>query len=201
MPVDPMKIGDFNTPLVQRPGVKPQSSPVKEKLDAAEAKFDQEAASIEAEVEPLKNYEDKLKEAGLSRDEAARIVDAVLVRGFYEEDAQITKTIKARFRTRSARDTRRAQEHIEIVRPTFDSSYQDLLSRQLLAASLVQFGNEKLPHPEKRASQEDVEKAFQDRLQYVDALPDLTFRLLLMRLIKFDRKMSVLLEEGVIANF
>jgi hypothetical protein len=197
MPIDPAKIGDFSRPVVPRA----PASPVKEKLDAAEQKFEQEAASLEAEIAPMASYEDKLKEAGLSREEAARIIDAVLTKGHYAEDAQITRTIRARFRTRSARDTRRAQDYLETVRPTFDSSYQEILSRQLLAASLESFGGDKLPFPDRRAGQEEIEKAFQDRLAYVEALPDLALRLLFQKLIKFDRKLSILLEEGVVQTF
>jgi hypothetical protein len=200
MPSLDTKIGDFSAPLASQMKAK-QGSPTKDALDDAERRLDQEAASLEAEVKPMSSYEDKLKEAGLTREEAARIIDSVLTKGYYAEEVSITKAIRARFRTRSARDTRRAQDQIEAVRPAFDASYQELLSRQLLAASLEQFGKDKLPHAERRASQEEVEKAFADRLAYVEALPDLALRLLLQKLISFDRKMSILLEEGVVANF
>lgn len=191
------RIGDFSRPLA----AKTPASPVKEALDDAERALSAEVKSVEAELRPMASYEEKLKEAGITREEAARVIDDVLMRGYYAEDVKITRSIRARFRTRNARDIRRAQDQIELARPTYEAHYQEILSRHLLAASLEQFGNDKLRHPDRRASQDDVEKAFADRLSYVDTLSDPALRLLMTKLVAFDRKVSVVLEEGALESF
>jgi hypothetical protein len=46
-----------------------------------------------------------------------------------------------------------------------------------------------------------MEKAFQERVAYVDNMADPTLRILMQRLVKFDRMISAVLEEGSIENF
>jgi hypothetical protein len=196
---DEVRIGDFTQPIV--PKQAKGTSPAKDALESAEKRLGAEASSLEEELRPMASYEEKLKEVGVTREQAARVIDAVLMRGYYAEDVQLTKTVKARFRTRNARDIRRAQEYIEAARPAYDAHYQELLGRQLLAASLEQFGNDKLPHPDRRAAEDEVNKAHADRLSFVDTLSDPALRLLMQKLIKFDRKVSAILEETAVENF
>lgn len=193
---DDLRIGDFSRPVVDTP-----KSPTKEALENAERRLAEDVDKDEAALKPMASYEDRLKNAGLTRDEAADIIDAVLLKGFYAEDVKITSKVKARFRTRTSRDTKRAQEIIEAQRLTYDVHYTELLSRILLAASLERFGEDSLPHPPRSAKQEDVEKAFQTRIEYVNTMPDPALRILMSRLAKFDRKISTALEEGSIENF
>ena len=193
--MDDVRVGDFTRDL------SPRKAPVKTEAEDTENKLEAEAKAAEDAAKPMTSYEDRLREIGVSREEAARIIDSVLMRGHFSEDVQLTRTIKARFRTRNARDTKRAQEYIEQSRPTYDQHYQELLSRQLLAASLEVFGTDKLPYPDRKASHDEVEKAFGDRLAYVDSLSDPAMRLLLQKLIKFDRKISTVLDEWAVESF
>lgn len=197
MPADDARIGDFSRPPVDAP-----RSPVKEALESAERRFDDEAQKDEAALKPMQSYEDALREAGISREKASEIVDAVLLRGHYAEDIPITKAIRARFRTRSARDTKRAQDMIEQQRLTYEVHYNELLSRYLLAASLEGFGTDKLEHVAgKTAKLDDIEKAYKSRLTYVEDLPDPALRILFVKLAKFDNMISTVLKEGSIENF
>jgi hypothetical protein len=200
---DPARIGDFSRPPVdppKKPVVPP--SPTKDALEAAESQLDEDTAKDEAALKPMVSFEEKLKAAGLTREKAAQIVDAVLLKGHYAEDVKITSTVKVRFRTRNARDTRRAQELLEAQRFTIDSHYTEMWGRILLAASLESFGKDVFAHPNPRKDKyEDIEKAFQERLAYVDALPDPALRVLLGKLWKFDNHVSIALEEGTIENF
>lgn len=202
---DDVRIGDFSKPVAPPPKGKPADaprSPTKEALDSAEAKLEEAVAQDEAAIKPMASYEEKLKEVGLSRDKAAEIIDAVLLKGFWSEEVKITSRIKARFRTRAARDTRRAHEILEAQRFTIDAHYNETLTRLLLAASLEQFGDDTFKHPSVRKSAEaDIEKAFQERVNYIDGLPDPALRILFAKLFAFDRKVAVALEEGSIENF
>ncbi len=197
---DDIKIGDFSKPVVDPP--KGPASPTKEALDAAEERLDEAATKDEAALKPLASYEERLKQAGIDKAKAAEIVDAVLMKGFYAEDIKITSRIKARLRTRNARDTRRAQEILEAQRFTIDSHYNETLTRLLLAASLERFGDDTFKHPNPRKSSEsEIEKAFQERVAFVDGLPDPALRILFQKLFKFDQVVSTALEEGAIENF
>lgn len=192
-----IRIGDFSKPLVEgkKTGV------TEAKLDAAEQRLEAEATQAEKAAAPLKSYEERLKEAGIAKDEAAKIVDDVLMKGSYSEEIPVTKRINVRFRTRLARDTQRIQEFLEVARPQYDNHYSEILGRYCLAASLEAFGHDRFEHPKKDASRETIEKLFQDRLMFCENLADPVLRLLLVKLYKFDNKVRVALEEGAIENF
>lgn len=202
---DPVRVGDFSRPPVDPPkktATGQPVSPTKDKLDKLDAQLEGEAQRDEAALKPMASFEEKLREAGLTREKAAEIVDAVLVKGFYAEDIKVTSTIKTRLRTRNARDTRRAQEMLEAQRFTIDAHYSEAWGRLLLAASLEAFASDRFEHPNPRKDKTElIEKAFQDRAAYVDALPDPALRILLQKLYKFDQKVAVALEEGSIENF
>ena len=192
---DPIAIGNFDKPLVER-------SHTEAALKSAEARLDGDVRRDEEQLQPLQSYADRLKEAGIDTAKAAKIVDEVLLKGFYAEDIQITKTIKMRLRTRSARDTRRIQDILEAEAPKFDHHYRETLTRLLLAASLEQFGDQKLRHPEKNDKAEDIEQKFQERIQYLDSqVSDPALRIMFAKLFKFDQMITVALEEGAIENF
>jgi hypothetical protein len=199
---DSIAIGDFSKPLVDRPSASAGSSPTEASLRASEARLDSEARKDEEQLQPLQTYADRLKSAGVDLVKAAKIVDEVLLRSFYAEDIQITKTIKMRLRTRTARDTRRIQELLEAANFRFDHHYRESLTRLLLASSLERFGDDKLPHPDKKSSADDIEKMFQERIAYIDnQVSDPALRIMFAKLFKFDQMITIALEEGAIENF
>lgn len=192
--VDDLRIGDFSRPAAPR-------SPTEEVLKAEETKLDADVKRDEAVLKPMQSYEDKLKQVGISKEEAAEIVDSVLLKGHYSKEYSITKRIKVRFRTRGARDTKRATDMLEAQRFSMAAHYNETLGRYLLAASLEMFGNEKLEHPGKTATADDIEKSYAARLTYVENLSDPALRVLMQKLGVFDVMISTVLEEGTIENF
>jgi hypothetical protein len=198
---DDARIGDFSRPVVTPAPAPTVSGPTKDALDRAERGLDLEARKDEAALKPMTSYEDRLKEVGVSREKASTIIDAVLLKGYYAEDVMLTRTIKARFRTRNARDTKRAQEQIETQRLSYDRHYNELLARLLLASSLERFGDDSFTQPPRGAKIDDIEKAFFDRLAYVDSMSDPALRLMMNKLSTFDRMIATVLEEGSIENF
>lgn len=204
MPTDEVKIGDFTKPVVPpRPGPAGAATTgaTKEALDAAERTIAAEMKTVEEDLKPKVGYEEKLRQLGITKEEAARILDAVLMQGHYSEEIPLTKSLRVRFRTRSARDTRRAQLFIERERPMYDQHYNELLWRQLLAASLEQIGVDRFEFPTRKDGPEKADALFDIRFNYVDSMPDPTFRLLLKKLGVFDTKISTVLEEGAVENF
>lgn len=197
--MEEVKIGDFSQPII--PKNKVDASPTKDRLDAAEKNLDAQAESAEAALKPIKAFEEKLKEAGVTKEQAAEIVDAVLMKGFYAEDVPLTKRISVRLRTRSARDTKRIQDYLEAQRPVYDAHYQEILARMTLASTLEKLGKDTLPFPGKDAKPDDYEQAFRARAEYVENLADPVLRLLFQKLWDFDKKIFAVLSEGTIENF
>lgn len=202
---DDLKIGDFSKPMIPTTPAKPAPAPPpasKIPAGSEEASLGAEAAAVEAELVPMRTYEDQLKEAGVTREEAARIVDAIMEKGFWSETVQITKSTVARLRTRSARDRSRAAERIEIARPAYDAIYFDLTNKLLLAASLESFGGVKFAIPAPGADAKDVEAAYDARFRYVDSvMAEPAYLLLLRAFQKFDEKIRIVMSEGVVENF
>ena len=200
---DPIAIGNFDKPYVERPAATTSTTSLTEAaLKGAEARLDSDARKDEEQLQPLQTYADRLKEAGIDLVKAAKIVDEILLKGYYAEDIKITKSIKMRLRTRSARDTRRIQDILEAEAPKFDHHYRETLTRLLLAASLERFGDQTLPHPEKNDKSEEIERKFQERIAYLDnQVSDPALRIMFSKLFKFDQMVTVALEEGAIENF
>jgi hypothetical protein len=194
------RIGDFSQPLVQKAAAT-ATGDTKVRLEAAEQSLETEAQDAEAALKPLKSFEERLKDVSVTKEQAADIIDAVIMKGAWSETFKITSRISVRLRTRSARDTRRIQDYLEAQRPLFDAHYQEILGRMTLAASLEQLGPDKFSFPGKDAKNEDYEEAFQKRAQYVEGLADPVLRLLFMKLWTFDEKIRVVLSEGTVENF
>jgi hypothetical protein len=195
------RIGDFSKPLVEKPAAAGATGDTKVRLEAAEQNLEAEANTAEAALKPLKSYEERLKEAGVTKEQAAEIIDAVIMKGHWSEPIKITERIKLRLRTRSARDIRRIQDHLEVQRPIYDAHYTEIMGRMSLAASLESLGADKFTFPGKDAKSEEYEAAFQARVNYIENLADPTLRLLFLKLWTFDEKIRVVLSEGVIENF
>lgn len=193
--LDDVRIGDFSRPPVDAGGA------TKVALEGAEKRLDAEATIVEAELKPLVSYEEKLKDAGVTKEQAASIVNSIMTKGFWSEEVKVTATIRVRFRTRSKKDTTRAQNYVEGQRPQYAGHYAELMNHALLAASLEQLGAEKFEHPGRTASTDDVEKAYSNRFAYIETLADPMYRLLAGKLVAFDQKVAVVLEEGTVENF
>lgn len=198
-----VRIGDFSQPL-RPPAPGTSTAPVATIKDGLDGVAQQLAAGMQQDeqaLQPLVAYENRLRAANVTVTQAHEIIDAVLLQGFYSEDVTLTPTIHARFRTRSARDTKRAQEMLETQRLTYDIHYAEIMARYLLAASLESLGTTRLPHSARTAKAEEVEQAYQTRLKFVEELADPALRLLLQKLSKFDQRVNTVLEEGAIENF
>lgn len=199
-----LKIGDFAQPVIPAKSAPKAATPPPARIPAGpdETALGAEAEAVEAELVPMRTYEDQLRDAGLTREEAARIVDAIMERGFWSEDVKITKSVSARLRTRGSRDRTRAMDRIETARPAYDAHYYDLMNKLLLAASLESFGGMKFGHPPRDAKPEEIEVAFDARFRYLDAvIADPAYQLLMRAFLRFEDKIRIVTQEGVVENF
>lgn len=204
--MDDLKIGDFSRPVVSKTAPTKaappqQQAPIAQRLDSQEAILDKEASQVEEALTPLQTYEKAIQAIGVTRDRAAQMVDSLLQNGYWSEEVQLSRTVKARFRTRQYKDIERARTYLEITRPAHADLYNDILYKYQLAASLETYNKTTFAFPAKGDSEERITELFNLRLAFVDGLSDMLFRMLLSKLYKFDTKIRVVFDEGAIENF
>lgn len=144
---------------------------------------------------PYEEYLDALKELKITPEQAAAVVDALIVKGFYEESYTLNKNFTVRFRTRTQESTNRIDKVLSEVKPEYNSSIASIITVYNVASSLVQYGKFSMsPH------ESDAE--FEKTLKFVQKLPQPVFHLLISALQKFDEKMAIVTNSAaVITNF
>lgn len=135
-------------------------------------------------------YEQRLKEFGLTKAEAAEIVGAIFDNGIYERRYILLKKYPVVFSTRTTADVDRIVEQLEKVGYRTGPAASQLLSKYHLAASLQEF---------KKVSLRG--KSLDDRVKIIETLPDNIFRLLSQKLAEFDRMIEAVLSDGAVENF
>lgn len=156
---------------------------------------------MQEQMAPVEDYKAYLAKLGIDEDEAARIVDDMLTKGFYEETFKLSKTRHCKLRTRAHRDTIRLQTAMEVQRPIFTDSSNELQTRYNMAASLSAYNGEDYYFPEQSDSQEKVDKLFDERLKAVECLPAPIFSAISLLLARFDQKILAVMRPGVAENF
>lgn len=196
------RIGEFGVPA-ETPTQKKEDKEgqTAKRLDAAEERVKRDADATERDLEPLEQYTKLLRDSGISKEKAAEVVDAMLLRGYYEEEYTVSTRIKARIRSRTYGDTVRLQAALEALRPVYPAHYDELVYRYCLASSISSLGAESFDFPKKNAKREEVESLFEKRLHFVENLPDQLVRFLFEKLDKFDKTLQACLQEGAVENF
>lgn len=205
MPTKPdISIGSFQKPtsaplLTQEKKATTKAESVQP--DSVEIALSQEAQETEEQLKPLESYEVALKKAAISKEEAAAIVDDLLLKGFYSEAYSLTSRISVRFRSRNYSDTLRINTALEVLKPTYQVGYEEMVYRYSLASSLETLGSTSFVFGKATDTREQLDKYFNDRLSYIETLPEMTVHLLYAKLSKFDDKIRTVLKEGAIENF
>ena len=161
----------------------PQRNPA-----AAEAQL--EEAIRQVKEAPEKTYQERLKEHGISIEEARKIVDTIITKGVYARSYQITSTTSVTFRSRGLHDQERTQNVLEEQEPQFMGTVNMIMAKYNLAASLVELAGQKF-------EEEDFNKA----LKFVERLPHVLFNVLIAKLSLFDELVLTVMDEGAIENF
>lgn len=154
-----------------------------------------EISQLEEDIEkveaaPELTYEEKLKRHGVTKEEAEKIIDALMVDGIYQKTYAITKKYDVTFRTRLMEDQNRALDAIEFKGPQYPTTVGNIVAGQNLAASIVKFRDIDF-----------AEVKIKERIEWVQKLPDTVARLLANKLAKFDQLILDVLDEGAIENF
>lgn len=156
---------------------------------------------MQAALEPVTDYKKFLKDHDISEEKAARIVDDLMTKGFYEEEYPLSQKYKVTLRTRERRDGIRLQGVLNARMPLLQTGMDELTTRYNLAASLAEYNGTRYNFPQADTSAKDVEKFFDVRMQVVEKLPDPMFYKLTQKLAKFDRMLAAVMREGVAENF
>ena len=210
------RLSEFTRPSKKRPQDNaisndvrsPSSQKTLDELTPPETSTEKEAKDriklyeqMQDTMSPVENYQQYLKELKISEDDAARIVDDLMTKGYYEENFKISKTRRCALRTRAHRDTMRLQIAMQVQRPLFQASLDELQARYNMAASLAAYNDENYYFPTATDSQEKVDKLFDERLKAVELLPAPIFSMISTLLAKFDHKVFAVLRSGVAENF
>lgn len=171
----------------------PVAPPPPEPKEAVDADKLAEEAVQAAPLDPHDAYLKELERLKVSKEEAAKIVDAMLFKGFYEEDVPLTKKVKIKLRTRGQDAVDRLNQAIDRIDPKYNGTLYSLIAEYNLSASLVAYG----PH----AFDPSTEEGFERTRKYVKSLPTPVFQLLATKLSKFDEKTMVVMTEGAVESF
>lgn len=199
--MDETKIGDFRRPVAENLPKPTKASPGEARLEGTESALQKEEAKAEEALKPRVSYETRLKEVGVTMDEAALIVDSILEQGFWEEEIRITSKKKAVFRSRQAHDAERINTVLETLRPSFIDTQREITYKFLLAASISKYDTTVFDFSTTKTTRDAREKLFTTRLDWVENLPDPLLRMLYNKLALFDAKISAVTAEGAIENF
>lgn len=203
-----MPIGNYKTPKEVDLAKVPSSAAAPAKLtpsgtvaDAVQKGLDADVGETGAVADRALTYEEVLKAVGLSREQAYAILDEMLLGDFYQEIIELSPKVSVTLRTRIYQDTVRYHQNLEVYQPRYESQRDEARSRYNLAASLVAFRGETFEHPPAGSPGTAIEEAFQKRMDYVCALPELVVDRLCTELHKFDKRVFAALNEGAVEFF
>lgn len=200
---------------IQQPGVYPSTeeldameAEVQAKLQGAEAPSPEaaekagEAAGAAAPPTPP-TWEERVKAAGLTEDQAHQILTEILTRGHFDKTFTLYGRVPLVLRTRDAYARRRLLEIYDQYRIADGQVQRELYLRVALAGSIVKFGDTTYPHvaPNERDPVK-IDQTFTERLNAVDRLPDAVLQETLYPIVaRFDQWVYAALSNGAPSGF
>lgn len=176
-------------------------SPTASLVSALEEGYRRDVDELGGVVAPIKPYKERLADAGITLAVAQHVLDQLLMHGdHYAEDVKVGPSLMVRFRTRQYADTMRTYAAIEREAPRFRDTTDALQVRYMLAASLESYGNKTFRFPPHTDPQE-ADKAFGERLTFIQGLSDFAVQVLAREFYKFDRKVALILSDGAVEAF
>ena len=148
--------------------------------------------TAEAETE---RYSDVLRRLSLSKEDAAEIVDTLMIRGDrYQEDFFLLNgRLAVTFQTRLVSDNDLLQEAMEVRRPQYIGGVSAETWRHYLAASIVRYGE--------RVFNVNTLEDYDARIAWINALQEPVFNMLVKELQQFDKKIEELLKPSFLRYF
>lgn len=160
-----------------------------------------------ASLTPAERWANNLKAAQITEAQALAILDAMLDKGYYQREYKLFRgRLSITLRTRESSSTHRVSEAIDRLRNPLDMVVRQTAFRLNLAGSLVKYASANkqplmLPHLPANSSYEDLEKAFGERVRFVDGLQETIQAQMFQCLAHFDTIVGAALSEGASENF
>jgi hypothetical protein len=146
-------------------------------------------------------WELELKQFGMSKEEAANILDTIITSGFYEETYRYGKTV-FKLRTRTAADSDRLMEMIQEFDPKSNGVLAHLIARINLASSLQSYGDSTFSFTDPTDNNRGVlDSEFKERHNFISRIPQATFFSLSQVLERFDKRVSLASDPRSLENF
>ena len=171
--------------------------------------LDEEAVKLQEMIDdmnaphksPRQLWEEELEYENISPESAAKILDAVITNGMYEETYKMGSMV-VRVRTRTTSDADRVIEAIQDFKPETSGTLSHLIARMNLAASISQLGERKFNFsPANDGHQEVLEQEFTERYYFLSKLPAQIFFSLTQVLERFGRRVQLACDPRAIENF
>lgn len=152
----------------------------------------------------VERWRDNLKAAKLSEAEAEAILDGMLLQGAWEKTIKLYRgKLRVTFRTRDSFSILQTALAVDRLQHKEDQRAVAQVSfRIALAGSLVQYGDKVLTHASQGASNQEVERLFNQRLDFIDKeIPAAVIPTVWSALAEFDNEVAAALSEGAESGF
>jgi hypothetical protein len=179
-------------------------SPIEEKAPHKDGKPVSEAAAETAikEATPVERWQKLLKDAKLSEDEALRIVDQVLQKGWWEREYLLWGgRLKVVLRSRDVQHRMRLRQALDAVLDKTDFTVSNVVCRCNTAGSLSSYQGRPLAFAPPDATRDKIEEAYQSREEFVSRLPDPVYEQITAALAHFDLWTMAAFAEGAAQGF
>lgn len=152
---------------------------------------------------PLDVWRENVRKAGMTETQADSVLEAMMSAGYWEKELALLRgRLKVTLRTRDSYNQQRIANALDGLRNPTQDVYAQTLYRFSLAASLAKYDGRVLRHAKKGDGADEQEKAFSERLAFVDTvIPDPVHPLLHKTLINFDDVVRAALSEGAATVF
>lgn len=170
--------------------------------DAPENADAEKAAEDLSKKSPMERWRDAISAAELSEEEADKILDSVLSTGYYEKSYKIFRgKLAVTLRSRDSASLQRVSDALDSVRTNDIRVHTQTMNRYNLAASLVRYQDRQFKHPSAASDLMEKDRAFSERLAFVDSIPAAILLQLYSLLGKFDGAVFAALSEGAELGF
>lgn len=188
---------------IQRPGTYSNDALAKAALEEEEQPAAAPAAPEQtAKKTPMERWREAIESAEVTEEEADKILDAVLATGHYEKTFKIFRgKLAITLRSRDSASLQRVSDALDAVRTNDARVHTQTMNRFNLAASLVRYQDKQFKHSGTGAEASDREKAFYERLAFVDTIPAPVLMQMYAVLAKFDNVVFAALSEGAEMGF
>ena len=170
-----------------------------------ETKPDQDPGTSDdapASKTPMERWRDAIEAAGLSEEDADKILDSILATGHYDKTYKLFRgKMVVVFRSRDSASLQRVSNALDSIRTNDIRVHTQMMNRYNLAASLVRYQDKSFKHAAVNADVADREKFFADRLAFVDTIPAPVLVQLYSLLGKFDNAVFAAMSEGAELGF